>query len=273
MSHISDPAYLQTTQYKTSANLSARIELHRRFRTNPYGWHKWVFDQLNLQPGIQALEVGGGPGELWRENAARLPANMAVCVSDFSPGMAAEARGALGADARFTFVSADVQAIPFPTDTFDIVLANHMLYHVADIARGVRELARVLKPGGRVSAATNGLNHMLELHELVAEFDPENASTMTTNLFARRFGLENAPEILGRALARVETRNYDDALWVTDPQALTDYVWSLSGSGRFGNLDGTRAEAFTTFVRAKIETAGGVRIRKEASLALGYKEN
>jgi SAM-dependent methyltransferase len=271
LSRISDPTYLQTTQYKTSANLTARIELHRRFSTNPYGWHSWVFDQLNLQPRTRVLEVGGGPGTVWRENANRLPDNVSICLSDFSRGMVAEAKAGLRADARFTFVNADVQAIPFPTDTFDIVIANHMLYHVPNLALGIHELARVTRPGGRVYAATNGLNHMFELHELVAEFDPENASAMTSNLFARRFGLENAPEIMGRVLARVERRSYDDALWVTDPQALTDYVWSLSGSGRFGNLDHPRAEAFTAFVRAKIESAGGLHIRKEAGLAIGHK--
>lgn len=271
MSRISDPAYLQTTQYKTAANLRARIELHRRFRANAYGWHKWVFDQLNLQPGMHVLEVGGGPGELWRENAARLPANLAVCLSDFSPGMVAEARSALSADARFTFVNADVQAIPFPTAAFNIVIANHMLYHVPDVARGVRELARVLKPGGRVCAATNGLNHMRELHELVAEFDPENALAMTPDQFAHRFGLENAPEILSRELAGVEIRNYDDALWVTDPQALADYVLSLGDSGRFGNLSQTRATALVTFVARKMESKGGFYIRKETGLVLGHK--
>lgn len=270
MSRMRDPVYLQTTQYKTATNLRARIELHRRFRTNPYSWHKWVFDQLDLQPGMRVLEVGGGPGELWRENAARLPAPLTIGFSDFTLGMAAEAQGVLGADVRFTFVNADVQAIPFPTDTFDIVIANHMLYHVPDIARGVRELARVARPGGRVCAATNGLNHMRDLQRLVSEFDARDSDVVALDQFARAFGLENAPEILGRAWARVEVRRYEDALWVTEAQPLTHYVLSMDW-GHVSEIDPARAEAFTAFVRAKIEAEGGIRIRKEAGLALGYK--
>jgi SAM-dependent methyltransferase len=271
MSQINDGAYLQTRQYKTSANLTTRIELHRRFSTNTYGWLRWVFDQLNLQAGIRVLEVGGGPGGLWRENQLRLPADASVCLSDFSPGMVAEAKGALGLDSRFTFINTDVQAIPFPTDTFNIVIANHMLYHVPDLSRAVYELARVLKPGGRVCAATNGLNHMRELHALAAEFDQNNAPALTPNMFARRFGLENGPEILGREFARVETRHYEDALWVTDAEALTNYVTSLDGMGRFGELDHTRAEAFSAFARAKVQEDDGIRISKEAGLVIGYK--
>jgi ubiquinone/menaquinone biosynthesis C-methylase UbiE len=270
MSRINDPAYLQHAQYKTSTNLAARIEVHRRFSVNPYGWLTWVFDALHLQPGIRVLEVGGGPGVLWRENAARLPADLAVCFSDFSPGMVAEARSALDADARFTFVNADVQAIPSPTAAFNVVIANHMLYHVPDLAQGVRELARVLRPGGRLFAATNGLNHMRDLQTLVSEFDARHTPVVTPDQFARAFGLENAPEILGRAFARVEVQPYDDALWVTEAQPLTDYVLSM-GWGDAREIDPARAEAFTAFLRAKIEADGGLRIRKESGLAIGYK--
>jgi SAM-dependent methyltransferase len=270
MSQIHDSTYLQTRQYKTSANLSARIDLHRRFSTNPYGWHKWVFDQLDLRPGDRVLEVGGGPGWLWRENLARLPIGLTIVFSDFSLGMALEARGALGADRRFAFTNLDVQVIPFPTQAFDIVIANHMLYHVPDLARAGSELARVLKPDGRLYAATNGLRHMRELHDLVAEFDPTQAPQLVPALFAKRFGLENGPQILGRNLKRVDVRHYEDQLLVSDAQALADYVVSLAGLGRFGDLDLARAEAFTAFAHAKIQMDGYIPIRKESGLVIGY---
>lgn len=271
MSHIANPDYLQRTQYKTSANLTARIELHRRFSTNTYGWHRWVFDQLSPQPGTRILEVGGGPGWLWRENLDRLPVDLQICFSDFSPGMVTEANASLGADARFTFVNADVQAIPFPTDTFDIVIANHMLYHVPRVALGMRELARVTRPGGCVYAATNGLDHMQDLQKLVSAFDARDSGVVAPDQFARAFGLENAPEILSQAWVGVEVRRYPDALWVTEAQPLTDYVLSM-GWGHISEINPARVEAFTAFVRAKLQAEGGIRIRKEAGLAFGYKE-
>ena len=68
-------AYLQKTQYRDSRNLDARAALHRRFSTAVSDWQPWVFDLLQLKPGMRVLECGCGPGWLWRENVARLPAN------------------------------------------------------------------------------------------------------------------------------------------------------------------------------------------------------
>ena len=62
---------------------------------------------------------------------------------------------------------ADVQELPFADGEFDVAIAAWMLYHVPDLERGVAELARVLRPGGRLVAATNSRFHLLELRELV----------------------------------------------------------------------------------------------------------
>ena len=63
----------------------------------------------------------------------------------------------------------DAQDIPFEDDTFGCVVANHMLYHVPDLDKGLAEIRRVLKPGGKLYAATNGEAHMLELEAFVVE--------------------------------------------------------------------------------------------------------
>ena len=55
-----DPTYLQSEQYKTPANLEARIQLHECFSTNPYPWPRWVLDRLQVPPGSQFLEIGCG---------------------------------------------------------------------------------------------------------------------------------------------------------------------------------------------------------------------
>ena len=67
-----------------------------------------------------------------------------------------------GIDAR----RGDVEALPFADAEFDVAIAAWMLYHVPDLDRGLRELARVLRPGGRLVAVTNGVDHLQELWEL-----------------------------------------------------------------------------------------------------------
>jgi ubiquinone/menaquinone biosynthesis C-methylase UbiE len=265
---LTDPSYLQNIQYKTSANLGARASLHVRFRTNPEGWMRWAFDQLDLRVGMRLLEVGGGPGWLWRENRDRLPPGLRLTLSDFSPGMAREARSALVGAAHFVFVNLDAQAAPFPAACFDLVIANHMLYHVPDLPRAVRELARLLKKDGRLCAATNGVRHMQELDRLAREFDLRCAPEVKPEM---SFRLENAAEALRRDFARVEIRRYPDALWVTEARPLADYVYS-GWRGHIGILTPERRGELEKFIQSKIDADGGVGITKDVGMAIGYLE-
>jgi hypothetical protein len=90
-------------------------------------------------------------------------------------------------------------------------------------------------------------------------------------MFARRFGLENAPEILGQAFSPIEVRHYQDALWVTEAKPLTDYVLSLSGLGRFGALGPERAAELHAFFEKRIAAEGGIHIGKQAGLVMAVK--
>ncbi|HEY5573784.1 MAG TPA: hypothetical protein VIK64_12265 [Anaerolineales bacterium] len=72
MSKFTDPVHLRSEQFRTAANLNARIRLHQRFSTNPQNLYLWVLNHVQLKPGQQLLELGCGSGELWRENLDRL---------------------------------------------------------------------------------------------------------------------------------------------------------------------------------------------------------
>ena len=108
----------------------------------------------------RVLEVGCGWGWFAERVAVELGAE--VLAIDQSPRMVELARER-GVDARV----GDVQALELADAAFDVAVANWMLYHVADLDRALAELARVLRPGGRLVAATNGLRHLHELWSLV----------------------------------------------------------------------------------------------------------
>lgn len=273
MSRLTDQAYLSAEQYKTPANLNARVDLHRLFCTNPYGWHPWVLDQLAPRPGARVLEVGGGPGWFWRENRERLPAGVRLTFSDYSLGMLREARSGLAGPERpvgmrgLDFVNLDVQAIALPAGAFDLVIANHMLYHAPDLPRAVRELARVLAPGGRLCAATNGDVHLRELYALMRAFEPHYPSLFCETVSYR---LENAAEWLAPAFAHVEVRRYPDVLWVTEARPLVDYV--LSSSTAAGRIDPDRAPELAAAIQAQIDAAGGFRVTKDAGVVIAWND-
>jgi len=151
MSNRSNPEYLRNDQYRDAGNLNSRINLHYHFSTNPADWFRWVFDHFNLPARASVLEIGCGPARLWVGNLDRFPSAWQIFLSDFSLGMLLAARSNLVQHTfPFNYSALDAQAIPFPPATFDLVVANHMLYHVPDIQQALKEIRRVLKPGGRL---------------------------------------------------------------------------------------------------------------------------
>jgi SAM-dependent methyltransferase len=139
-----------TEQYKTEENLRIRIETHRRYTVGP-PLEPAIDKALNLKPGESLLDIGTGPGDFPHRLHQAGHRGRLVGV-DASPGMIAQAKSA---NSVIEFLQADAQSLPFPSESFDVVTARHMLYHVPDIPRALREAHRVLRPGGRFLAVGN----------------------------------------------------------------------------------------------------------------------
>jgi SAM-dependent methyltransferase len=248
-------------QYRTDANLNARIDLHRRFSANPYPWHRWVFDQLALPADARILELGCGPADLWRENAERIPAGWDITLTDFSEGMVTSAQRNLTDTGRmYTFRQADAQDLPFEADTFDAVIANHMLYHVPDRPRAFAEIRRVLKPGGVLYSATNGERHMMELWQLLEPYIP-NCYTRVLEA-SKGFLLENgAAQLVAAGFTDIVWCSRSDALEVTEVEPLIAYIQSsntlIAHTWTEAGLVAVRAE-----VAARIAAEGSFHIAK-----------
>ncbi len=265
MSQIADQTYLRK-QYQNASNLNDRIRIHVRFSTNRYGWHPWVFDQIKLPEHAFVLELGCGPGRLWKENLGRIPTGWEIMLTDFSPGMLEEARRNLAGVRRFAFEVADAQALPFNDAGFDAVIANHMLYHVPDRARALAEIQRVLKPTGHFYATTVGETHLRELRDLAVSFDP--ALVGWGGSPAHGFRLENGAAQLAPFFDHVALQRYDDALVVTEAEPIVAFVAS---SDAHGLLNGVQRVEFTQFVECQLQAQGGaIRIAKDSGMFVAY---
>ncbi|MBK8988491.1 MAG: methyltransferase domain-containing protein [Chloroflexi bacterium] len=266
-----DKSYLREQQYRTSRNLEARVALHRDFSTNPYDWQMWVFDQLALEPGTAVLECGCGPGWLWRHNLDRIPAGCAITLTDLSPGMVAEAQSAVAeAEAAFAgrpgfhFQTASIEDLPFADASFDVVVANHMLYHVPDLPQALREVRRVLKANGRFFAATNGDSHMRELRELARQFAPGLLNTWPQLAFR----LENGRALLAATFDTVDLVLYADGLRVTAVAPLLAYLHSMSLAQLITPED---AAALEQHLQEMITARGAYHIQKETGLFIAHQ--
>jgi ubiquinone/menaquinone biosynthesis C-methylase UbiE len=267
MTIINDKDYLCNHQYKDARNLNARIRLHDEFSTNKYGWFRWVFDQYDKPYHARVLELGCGTGDLWLENNDRIPDGWQITVSDFSAGMLDQAQKRLsGQGQTFNFALIDAQFIPYQDDYFDVVIANHFIYHVPHRAKAISEMRRVLKQNGRLYTTTIGMNHMKELPDLVARFDPENVKFMSNKEIP--FTLENGSGQLEKYFSDVKMKRYADSLFVTDANILVDYA--LSGM-RLG-LNNDRRDELAHFIEQEMSANDGVFvIQKDSGIFVASK--
>lgn len=261
--------HLHDKQYADSGNLHARASLHERFSTNKTGWHTWVFDQFEFPADAAILECGSGSGMLWQQNAARIPSGWQITLSDFSAGMLADARTALATSGQaFAFEQCDVAALPFDDARFDAVIANHMLYHVTDIPAVLREIRRVLRPGGLLYAATNGEKHMRELHDLARHVLTDDYERLQQLFKRHAFTLDSGAQVIEQVFPRVEKRLYEDALVVTEAEPLIAYVQSMAPASL---ATGAHLAALRALMAQDMSATGAVLITKDSGLFIARK--
>ena len=113
--------------------------------------------------GLRVLEAGCGRGAFSRHLAERGARVMGV---DISPAAAAMTRDALAPFDGCTAIDASIEALPFPDDSFDLVVSLDTLEHVFEPERAVAELVRVLRPGGRLVVTTSNYLSLVGLWRL-----------------------------------------------------------------------------------------------------------
>ena len=116
-------------------------------------WRRRAVKRLKLQPGVPALDVCTGTGDLAIEIAGASPDDVSVVGSDFCYAMleiARKKRVAGKPSESIDFLEADAQRLPFPSDQFQCVTVAFGLRNVADTDLGLREMTRVCRTGGQV---------------------------------------------------------------------------------------------------------------------------
>jgi ubiquinone/menaquinone biosynthesis C-methylase UbiE len=101
-------------------------------------------DLADVTPGQRVLDVGCGPGNLLAELEARLGAGAAAAVDPSEPFVSAARARHPAADVR----QASAESLPYPDASFDAALAQLVVHFMADPVAGLREMARVTRPGG-----------------------------------------------------------------------------------------------------------------------------
>ena len=130
--------------------ISPRYDLMNRLMTlgQDVHWRRLTVDKANLAPDARVLDIACGTGDLAKAALKKQPRQ--VVAADFSLQMLRQGQARFNGESRIHFLGADGLSLPFRNNTFDAVLTGFSMRNVVDIDAFLREMARVVRPGGRV---------------------------------------------------------------------------------------------------------------------------
>ena len=254
-----------------STSSDPRIDLHLRFSTNKQGMAPWFLKQIELPADANVLELGCGSCNFWLVNYSSIPQGWHITLTDSPASKYSEAQRILSQDRGFTFHTVDpATPLPFDTASLDAVITLHLLNRLENISAALKEIHRVLKPGGKLYAAAYGEKHMDELYFLFLRFNPQIASISGRLPGNWKFSLENGTRQLREFFWDVQIRRYEDALEITEAKPLFDYILTMSGiSPNTENQEGLYSLA--AFISQEIIEKGSIHITKSEGVLIATK--
>lgn len=265
--HMLKTADEVVVQYRTDENLQSRINLHDYNTGEPYV--NWLNANLDIHEGMNILVIGCGNALNVMRSAELLPRNINILLTDYSEGMLTSAKQNIDLkkevfeqkNIHISFQHAD--ANDFMVDgVFDLITANHMLYHVVNKKALFEKITSMLSPNGKFCCTTIGAAHNRELHELIKVFNSHiqiPKDSLTTS-----FQLENAREQLIKYFSSVDRVDHDSDLLVDQAEPVYQYVYSYPGNA--AEILGKSKSQFIRMVNEVIEKEGAFYIHKSTGM-------
>ena len=209
------------------SNLSAEIKFIDQLSSDK-NWYEWVFERLDFRESECVLELGCGEGALWYKNEALLPQSLEVTLTEVTDDLLGSAKqNLLGKFSHFKFGVSELDQLVFPDESFDVVIANHVLFFSKNVDVILAEVNRVLKKGGRFYCSTIAKEHMKELETLIKRYNKSIELGKSEQL--QNFGYEKAKSLLEKQFTQVKSDHYDDELVIHCTDELLNYIYSIPG--------------------------------------------
>jgi len=227
-----------------------------------------MLERIALTPGAAVLDVGCGPGTDVFDMVELVGPTGRLVGLDASEIMLAEARRRARAfDVPITFEVGDVQALPFPDDTFDVCRAERVLEHLPDPERALTEMVRVTRPGGRIAAFDFDWDTLM--------IDNPDKETTRTFVLSHSDSIQNG--WIGRQLPRLFKEQSLEGLSIDPVQVFVHYVLAELAFGSHlallqtnGTLDAGRAGQWWEYLQHADER-GTLLISFTAFVVVGAK--
>lgn len=226
MTSLLDPKRLKR-QYATDKLSRDLVAMREKYAVPRIDFPQWAMNGLAWRGGEKVLDAGCGFGQYYGPLHDRVP-DVTYYGIDLFPGvLAAHPAASTG---RVSI--GDITALPYASGTFDVVMANHMLYHVQEIDDAIREIRRVLKPDGVLMATTHSVQTMPELRVLLRRaviiLTQQPPSAVRAPLAATDlFGLENGTRMLGRHFYAVSRFEIPSTMIFTTLDPFLSYLYAM----------------------------------------------
>jgi SAM-dependent methyltransferase len=250
------------------AAIAAALRSRHEAEGTGWSWYTWAFEQVRANtPEVAAvLDVAAGTGALWSYNYERLPMAWWVWLTDESPGAVSELRNALDGAPQVTVAHGRLGDLPLGNAAFDTIVANHILDDMDDPELALDEIQRVLRPGGRLIAATDGPRHLVELTELARLASGRALPVQPVSAqqgLARIFDLEGGRAALAERFTSVRCERFAATTRLTDP----DEVVALIHQGP-GAIPADRLARIQAEVGAVINRYGHYRLTVDTGILI-----
>ena len=241
--------------------MNARASLHQHFANKD--WFGWLAQRLGFRPDESVLDIGCGPGWFWTEieKSQQLPDNFMLL--DKSHAMVAEVKEKFGERVKAQVGRAE--ALPFADETFDSLVAMHVLYHVPDPTKALKEAQRVLKPGGSLFVTTNSKRNLLELGEISSAA----LGGSSVDLGAQVFDVEKAEQLAVDVFGNRSVELFTDTYRCTNAEIVAA---SLLSSPRGLKASTNQKEKLLRLLKKEIEKGrGAIMAHRESGLITATK--
>ncbi|WP_040328926.1 MerR family transcriptional regulator [Clostridium ihumii] len=254
-------------QYENSENFKNRLSLHS-YNINKTPWNSWCFANIVFKNNMKVLEIGCGTGKFWSENQGNLNKDIEIVLSDYSKGMLDTTReNLINLNRNFIYNNFNAEHIPYDDDSFDIIIAQHMLYLIPNIDKALSEIKRVLKKDGTFYVTTNSCEAMKELNSLVEKFDASMG--LHSNGMCERFNLENGKDILKNHFKDTDVKVLKGKIITSDVEAVVSYKSSSIKGTEI--LKGNKKKEFTEYIRSYVDKNGTLEITTKAGMFICKK--
>lgn len=251
-------------QYKDSSNLDIRKSFNKKYSTNPIAYSDWIVSKIRFFKGCRVLEVGCGTGNLWENYAELIDTFSKLVLTDISKGMMDMVKERYAGRKNIHIQAMDVLDMPFEDNSFDIIVANSMLYHISDVDSALENIHRILREDGAFYATTFGNGGMIN-YVNAAMFEMGLSDSKKVGEIS--FTLENGSDLLRNHFSVVKQETYNAQMEVLETLDLVNYIFSMSS---MCHIDRSNRDKMIAYFESKKDSQGILTIPSISGMFISF---